>query len=235
MTTPELLAARVQNLHPIGSKYVLLQIKLPQAYPQNPGQYCFLELDDSKGPFLKPYSIASEPRHDGIVELCLLTGDERTQKALQGLKSGDLVRLSSAQGRFNIPALDSPGVFIAGGSGISPLRSMIRDRFNRAGSDAGPSVLIYGCEHAAEIPYFDEFQEMTEQYSQFQVTYFVEQGAGPQFPPAVKEGLATAGIANHVALAQEFYLCGPPAMMAACSAELLAHGIKADQVFTDQY
>ncbi|MFW7377596.1 MAG: FAD-dependent oxidoreductase [Oligoflexus sp.] len=232
----DLLPGQIEDITAVGRKYILLQLKMPAPYSQNPGQYCFLQLSDAQGAFQKPYSIASEPRSDGLVEFCLLNdGDQRTQAALSAFKLGDEVLISPAKGRFHWPRAATPAVFVAGGSGIAPLRSMLRFRFSPSAGDFAPSKLYYGCDDFDQIPYFNEFQELAAKHHEFQVKFFIPKKSTAIADIMVHEGFPTLGLKGRFASNTEFFLCGPPPMMMASKETLHSQGIKGEKIFTDQY
>lgn len=105
---------------------------------------------------LAPYSIASAPDDtaaDGCIELLIkvdTTG--RWGNHFDPLRRGQEVRLAGPFGRFTFP--DGPEerhfLFIAGGTGIAPLRSMIRHGRARGG---GTFRLLYSARTPLDFAY----------------------------------------------------------------------------------
>jgi len=79
----------------------------------------------------RPYSIASAPedaRRDGFVELLIGVNDEGMPGAHLALDPGALVDVEGPLGTFTFPPApeETRFIFIAGGTGIAPLRAMLR-------------------------------------------------------------------------------------------------------------
>lgn len=115
-------------------------------------------------PSSKPYSIASAPddlRRTGELEFLVGTGEDgRFDAHLAGLTAGGLVDLQGPLGSFGLP--DEPClrrvVFVAGGTGIAPLRSMWR-HLGATRPDVQREVL-YSARTRAHFAYEDELEEL---------------------------------------------------------------------------
>lgn len=92
---------------------------------------------------LKPFTVASAPA-ENVVRLTMGIGKEPSEfkKAMLNLKPGMTVKLTGPVGGFQLKD-NSPAVFIAGGIGITPFRSIIKqlEADNRLGSM--PIHLLY--------------------------------------------------------------------------------------------
>jgi NAD(P)H-flavin reductase len=94
--------------------------------PFTAGQWMRLGRPADENP--RPYSVASSPEEShalGVLEF--LVRDEGSGAGVAGLRSGALVRLEGPHGRFHLPEPFTEGdaLFVAGGTGIAPLRSML--------------------------------------------------------------------------------------------------------------
>jgi ferredoxin-NADP reductase len=105
-----------------------------------------LEIGPASGGRLTPYSIASAPEdtaRDGLLEFLIkVDAQGRWSDGFEPLRRGQAVRLRGPQGRFVFPdrPVEREFLFIAGGTGIAPIRSMIRHA--RAGVE-GAFRLLY--------------------------------------------------------------------------------------------
>lgn len=105
------------------------------------------------------YSIASNPTlaREGRLEL-LVPADGAFGQA--GLDPADVLgaalQIDGPFGSFGVPAQAShaPLLLVAGGTGISPLRSVLRDRLTHAGP---PVPLVYSVRTPDEFAFADEF------------------------------------------------------------------------------
>jgi ferredoxin-NADP reductase len=130
----------------------LLRVGRPPGLTFRAGQY--LRLGTGRGP-LRKFSIASAP-HEPFLEFCIqrIPGGEVTP-ALFALGSGDRVALGDApKGRFLLDGGAQRHLMVATGTGIAPLRSMLRDALHRG--VAQEVVVLLGASYADELPYHDE-------------------------------------------------------------------------------
>jgi ring-1,2-phenylacetyl-CoA epoxidase subunit PaaE len=137
------------------------------AFPFRAGQAIYVGTHGQ--PLRKPYSIASAPeetaQHERI-ELLIGVGTSGTPGPhLERLDPGVVVDVEGPIGRFVFP--DSPDarqfLFIAGGSGISPLRSMMRHALAtepQFPTGSPPIGLIYSARTKDEFAYAEEFERL---------------------------------------------------------------------------
>lgn len=108
-----------------------------------PGQFLSCLVPAGDGVLTRPYSIASSPG-DARLEILVdrVPGGPGSQW-LFGLRPGDPLRFTGPWGTFTVGEL--PGaevVFVAAGTGIAPIRPMLRDVAHR--SPRPPLRLLYG-------------------------------------------------------------------------------------------
>lgn len=106
------------------------------------------------------YSIASGPAlaRDGRLELLVPSDGAFGQAGLDPADVlGEALDIDGPFGSFGVPAQAShaPLLLVAGGTGISPLRSVLRDRLTHA--DAAPVPLVYSVRTPDEFAFADEF------------------------------------------------------------------------------
>jgi ferredoxin-NADP reductase len=127
-----------------------------------PGQWVNLVLPLPGGEVKRAYSIASPPL-DGArrFELAVtrVSGGAGSQ-FLHELSEGETLRAIGPHGLFTRRVDEpAPSLFIGTGTGVTPLRSMIRAAL-ASGSNA-PLWLLFGARHEADILYRDELEALT--------------------------------------------------------------------------
>jgi ferredoxin-NADP reductase len=110
----------------------------------------------------KPYSIASAPedaRRDGFVELLVGVNGDGIAGPHLALEPGALVDVEGPLGAFTFPAApaETRFVFIAGGTGIAPLRAMLRHAIHLPHRNIG---LFYSARTPDEFAYEAELREL---------------------------------------------------------------------------
>jgi NAD(P)H-flavin reductase/NAD-dependent dihydropyrimidine dehydrogenase PreA subunit len=103
-----------------------------------------------------PISISSSPTKKETFELCVRKLGNVTTK-LHNLEKGDKVGIRGPFGNgFDLgPLKDRDLLFIAGGLGIAPLRSLLNYVLDNR-SDFGRVMLLYGCKEPKELLFGDE-------------------------------------------------------------------------------
>jgi ferredoxin-NADP reductase len=142
--------AVVRRIEYIGRRYAIIEAQASPDFVHSPGQFTKVALVDEEGTFERFYSIASAPHGDGRFELCLILDEQRTRQLVAGWAPGSTFICSAPAGRFTVPPYQNPVVGVAGGSGITPLKAIIEDRLQTA---AASTILLYGCQNDAEIPF----------------------------------------------------------------------------------
>lgn len=233
--------AQVENLEWIAQSYLILTLKRPKGFRFNAGQYLNIQLSDSAESPERSYSIASPPERKEILQLCIqIFQDGMPSAFFRNLKKADLLPISSAQGQFKLVDVQKPMVFIAGGSGISPFRSLIHSLLER--SHAGnPIQLIYGCREISLIPFREEFLSLQEVHkNRFQIIFTIDAESSTHTINTDAGGRAKIVVGNPVDilssreyminLASHYYLCGPPLMVERLQALLISKGIASNQI-----
>jgi ferredoxin-NADP reductase len=108
----------------------------------------------------REYSIASAPGEPVAITVERLEDGEVSPYLTEELRSGDGLELRGPVGGYFVWDADDGGplLLVAGGSGVVPLRAMIRHR-QRSGSDA-PVRLLYSSRTLADVIYRAELEEL---------------------------------------------------------------------------
>lgn len=159
------------------------------------------------------YSITSIPSTDNTIEIAVkLAPDLLLTKYLhEDCKVGDRIYISKAQGDIWINSnIEGPYVFIAGGVGIAPLYSMIR-QIMRNKPDTSVT-LLYSISKEDEFLFKDELYQLKASNPSFK--YFVTVTRDSSHTQNFS-GRLSADILSKAGLPEDasYYLCGPPAMV----------------------
>ncbi|PKQ19651.1 MAG: hypothetical protein CVT66_09040 [Actinobacteria bacterium HGW-Actinobacteria-6] len=128
----------------------------PSGYSFTPGQFFSLSLETEDGLVSKFFSHADAP-DDPAIELTTRLSGSVFKNTLLALSVGDAVRISGPKGRLGVPEGASAVGFLAGGVGITPAHSIIRDVMH---NDKPLEVaLFYGNRDEGCIPYGAEFRK----------------------------------------------------------------------------
>jgi phytoene dehydrogenase-like protein/ferredoxin-NADP reductase len=184
----------------------------------------------------RPYSIASAPgagywditvrrMADGFVSDYLL--DE--------VKVGDRFESTGPFGSLYYEPLMDTGdlVFMAGGSGITPFASIIREAAEKGSS---PKMhLIYGSRDPSDIIFSGELKEMEAKIPGLKVDYVISEATEGWDGPC---GLLDAKMINELVGDVEgktFFICGPPQMYVLCEGALESLGVSRRRARREAY
>src|SRR6185503_4335562 len=113
----------------------------------------------------KPYSIASAPEdveRDGYLELLIGVDSDGAAGPHLALHPGEAIDVDGPLGRFTFPAdpAERRFLFVAGGTGIAPLRAMMRHALHVPHDEVG---LLYSARTALEFAFEEEFRALARQ------------------------------------------------------------------------
>jgi NAD(P)H-flavin reductase len=153
------LATIVRKL-PMTANETLLEIRLNDgtSLGHQPGQFVEASVF---GIGEAPISVTSSPTREGTFELCVRkTGSVTT--SLSALNIGDIVGIRGPFGHgFDVDLLKGKDLlFIAGGLGIAPLRSLFNYVLDKR-SEFGQVTILYGCKEPCELLFEDEVMSWT--------------------------------------------------------------------------
>jgi ferredoxin-NADP reductase len=211
-----------------------------------PGQSIRIEvpMQGSSMPF--PYSIASPPREDNCFELCLRRGSKGSAAArLCELNEGMQVRSTRPRGVFVLQQPASHAVFLAAGTGIAPIRSMLHwllkknkhrqsDGRESDGNQDSRIWLIFGARDAESLFFDHEFLQLAHRHSNF---HYVPTLSRPHGNWNGARGYVQDHL-HHLPLspgAIHAYLCGPGAMISSARKSLDHYGWPDDLVHYDRH
>ncbi len=117
-------AASVTEIEELAPSVVQITVAFDDdRFSFEPGQWVNFRFPDGVS---RAYTIASAPQRSNAVQLCVRVGPGRGGKALNRLDAGATVMIDGPYGDFILPRNDHrPIVFLAGDTGIAPIRSMV--------------------------------------------------------------------------------------------------------------
>lgn len=166
--TQELLAsyqpASILSNTLLGESIRHLTIRPQMPVPFEAGQFFLVRLRDANGEFIeRSYSVANYSSGDTLEFVIRIEPHGQMSRLIEPLQVGDTFDIKGPYGRFGFGALPQDFerlVLIAGGVGISPLRSMLQKSFHSA--ENYPIQLFYGFRAPNDYLFQSEFQQYAE-------------------------------------------------------------------------
>lgn len=204
-----------------------------------PGQYMEWTLDHKKADMRgnrRTFSIASSPT-ETEVHLGIKTYEPSSsyKKALLALKPGQGLIAGQVNGNFVLP--NDPAeklVFIAGGIGITPFRSMVQYLIDT--KQRRDIVLFYLTSSPEELSYQDVFGRAAKDVG-IRLIPIVATAGAPQSGSGYRGTLTPEIISKEAPdhAARRFYISGPAPMVDAQKSQLLRLGVKRSRITTDHF
>lgn len=204
-----------------------------------PGQYVQLltpVYEKSPLEVYRAYSIASDPAQKGIIDLIirLVPNGICTTYCFDHLKEGDEMKLNGPYGSFHLSDTDAPIIFIAGGSGMAPIKCILHHMKNT--QNRREAVYYFGANVVKEMFMVEDMRGFESELPNFR---FVPVIAKPEEGEtwSGETGLVTQAVQRDVKDASlcEAYLCGSPGMIDASIKVLNDLGVTNDRVFFDKF
>lgn len=228
------VSVTVDQVRDLNPSVKLFRLKFPKPFVFQAGQFVMIYLQEEDGkPFKRAYSIASSPKNRDWIELCIrkVAGGSATS-ILFGLKEGDSMNISGPLGKFQLNTdVKKDVVFVAGGTGIAPIRSML-DTLPLA--QLKNNFYFYFGINTLDDFLFQEELARFEKHKNFKLILVVGSDARWKGEKGfITEALMrkhTPDLSSH-----EIYMCGPPAMIRFVKAYLPRLGAKPEQVHIDAW
>jgi ferredoxin-NADP reductase len=212
-----------------------IELDVPSWPGHRAGQHLDVRLTAEDGYFAeRSYSIASAVGEPVAITVERLDNGEVSPYLTQELCVGDQLELRGPVGGYFVwdAADGGPLLLVGGGSGVVPLRAILRQR-ERSGSSA-PVRLLYSARMLSELIYRDE---LAEHHDGVEVTYTLTRerpsgwtGYARRVDRALLAEIAWPAEKNPLA-----FVCGPTSFVETVAAGLVELGYAPDRVKTERF
>ena len=211
-------AVKLISSEEIAKDIMVFQFEKPAGYQFTAGQFCFLNLpdmgfNDERG-LRRHLSIASSPLENELLFATKMS-ESAFKKTLRAMTAGTAITVEPPLGFLSLPESTAlPAIFLAGGIGITPFRSMIR---YASGAGTGHTItLFYSNRTPDEAVFLGELEGIAEVYGNLRVlpTMTRIQESAVRWP-GLTGRIDASMIEEHCRDWRDsvFYLAGPPAMV----------------------
>ena len=210
----------------------------PAGFNFKAGQAVVLELLDpppGDGQKRRTFSLVSAPVENALV-IATRMRDTAFKRALKALPDGASMRLVGPIGQFTLADAARPAVFIAGGIGITPFMSMLR----QAARDHSPRrlLLLYSNRRPEDAAFLGELQELERQIGNFRLFATMTDMRNSVRKWDGETGFVNADLIKRCVgelIAPVYYVVGPPAMVVAMQETLRGAGVSEDDIRSEEF
>jgi ferredoxin-NADP reductase/ferredoxin len=237
-TIPERMA-QIVAIEPAGAAAIRLRLQYEEdewgrAAQFLAGQYVELEIPGTS--IRRAYSLANAPNWDGDLEFFIRLHDNGAFSNFirKDASAGTRLRVRGPQGQFTIDARSlAPRWFVAGGTGLAPTMSMLRQMAEFA--ETYPCRLFFGVNSEEELFALEALAALGAALPQLETTICVwrptETWRGFAGTPA--EALEKA--LHDATDAPDIYACGPPPLIEAAQSVALGAGLSSERFFSERF
>jgi ferredoxin-NADP reductase len=212
----------------------------PAGFDFKPGQSMNVALvdppeTDAKGD-RRTFSIVTAP-HEGELVVATRMRDTAFKRVLKGMAAGGRVSLRGPSGSFTLDPADArPAVFLAGGIGVTPFVSMLRDAAQRRLER--DLWLFYSNRRPEDAAFLDELARLPERHARI---HFV--GTMVEMEKSARPWKGETGFLDRAMLERHlktlagkvYYIAGPPGLVEAMQKMLTGAGVAEDAIHTDEF
>lgn len=211
---------------------VVVAPEAPLAF--RPGQFAKVALDGLPG-VARSYSFATAPRENGLLTFFVRRVPGGAMSGL--LCDEDLVgrgiTLHGPMGDFVLRGDSGALLFVAGGSGLAPVLSLLEDLVGRA--VPREVTVLFGARTQRDLYAQDEIAALQARFPGTLRFVPVLSDAGDDAAWTGARGLVTEHLPADLADDTRAYLCGPPAMVDAADRALRDQGLPASRIHADRF
>lgn len=233
------LLAEVVDLVEETSRVTTIGFEVPGWEGHRPGQHVDIRLTAEDGyQAQRSYSIAAPARGERVAITVELVDDgEVSPFLIEELRVGDRIELRGPIGGYFTwePGGGEPVQLVAGGSGIVPLMSMVRQKVSRSGPE--PIRLLYSARALADVIYRTELDSLVGDDSGIDVVYTLTRSQPPGWEGL--SGRVDRAMLETVAWPPESdpicFICGPTGFVESAASALVDLGYQDHMIRTERF
>ncbi|WP_066193489.1 ferredoxin--NADP reductase [Gracilibacillus timonensis] len=161
--------------------------------------------------------------------------DSAFKQELKDLPEGSEVEFDGASGSFTLHKTEStPAVFIIGGIGITPVRSMIAEATNQETDHE--ITLLYSNKTPEDAPFLSDLEEMAERNPDFQFVPVMTRSSADEWG-GERGHIGAKLLKRYVSDIHKpiYYLSGPGGMVEAMQDMLIEAGVNEDNIRSEEF
>ena len=206
-----------------------LVFALPEHFSYRPGQFLTLRVpSDRTGSVARCYSLASSPHIDEAPKVTVkrTSGGYGSNWLCDNVSAGDRIEVLPPAGTFTPADLDADFLLWAGGSGITPVMSILKSALSVG---TGRVVLFYANRDERSVIFAGELRNLISRHpDRLTVMHWLESVQG--LPSPSQLAALAAPFLGH-----ESFVCGPAAFMETVHTALSAAGVARSRVHTEVF
>lgn len=215
----------VLKTEPLNDATMSVYFERPVSFEYEAGDWIDLDFDGEILAGGRTYSLSSSPTEDELA-ITFRHGLSPFKRRLQSLQPGDEAYISQYGNDYGFhPKEHRSSLLIAGGIGIAPFRSMIKETYD-TGSRSNLKLIYIN--KGADFVFAEAIESWKKKLPQLQTVYVDSSELGRK-----KRDLLLMGALQKTA--DQYFIAGPPAMVESTKRLLLDTGLSARDIRIDSF
>lgn len=210
---------KVVQVNKLAPQIIQLLMKPEHPLSYNAGDYVMLGFDTEE---LKPFSIASAPREDGLIECHIRKqSDSDWMDKLFAIQAGDSLVMQGPKAQMSLQAAHEAIIFVAGGTGFAPMRALLEETLRQ--KVAVPINFYWGARSTDELYMHDWMIELAQSHGHIEYI--------PVVSEQTDDWQGETGLVHETVLKQHpglthatIYMCGPWPMIQTAKQDFIDAG-----------
>lgn len=218
----------VDETHDSKSFVFVIPDTLKESFKYKPGQFLTFKLNVAGQSLLRCYSMSSAPRLDDFVRVTIkrVENGRASNWLCDHVKPGSELTVMEPGGIFTPPDLRGDFLLCAGGSGITPVLSILRSVLQ---SGSGKIKLIYANRDEQSVIFAEQLKQLHSEYPErLQVIHWLDSVQGIPSTQQLTE------LVRSVTSAQA-YICGPGPFMDGMVTALNNAGMDSENIHLERF
>ncbi|PSP55847.1 phenol hydroxylase [Halobacteriales archaeon QS_1_67_19] len=194
-----------------------------------PGQHTQIHFEEDGEEVVRPYTSTALPGTGRLTLAIKRYPDGTASTWMHDREPGDTVEIEELGGNLYLRSLDADVVFLATGTGLTPMIPMVK-QYLREGT--GTARLFFGETEEEDLFYRETLDQLAADHPDFEVVYVLSEAGDDWDGP---EGHVQEHLADHLEQfgGRDYYVCGVPEMVVETEEHLDERGVPDDRTYTE--
>ena len=233
--------ATVTKVRVASDRVKLFTLEVPTGGNFKAGQHYDVRLTAPDGyQAQRSYSLASSPGDTNLIEIAieLIDDGEVSSYFHDSVEPGEMIEVRGPiGGHFTWePSHTKSSIFVAGGSGIAPIISMLRHRFTVKNN--APALLLFSVRTEDDILYREELERMSDNDPSLHVVTTITRGTSKDWignTRRIDQGMIDSALVNTGVKPESAYVCGGSGFVESIADILLDTGLDFKQIHIERF
>lgn len=234
-------AATVTAVRIASARVKLFTLELPSGGNFKAGQHYDVRLTAPDGyQAQRSYSLASSPGNTNLIEIAieLIDDGEVSSYFHDSVEPGEMIEVRGPiGGHFTWePSHTKSSIFVAGGSGIAPIISMLRHRFTVKNNS--PALLLFSVRTEDDILYREALEKLSDNDPSLHVVTTVTRGTSKDWignTRRIDQGMIDSALVDTEVKPESAYVCGGSGFVESIANILLDTGLDFKQIHIERF